>query len=1554
MIKSNKLLTPFLVLTLFLCTRTVFAVEPSNADYECYPIFQANAVTPNILIMLDNSGSMNFNAYGTWLGNGGTVPESFYGDPYAGTFKIRVFDNKDDAEERKPNGDSYYADQDLDLGYAGGRYRIIGTRFQSVSIPRGATITNAYITFNADATDAGALALTIRGEDSDNALQFETTNSNISSRDKTTASVSWDVAAWTVNNTYDTPDLTSIVQEIVDRDGWANGSSMAFIITNPAEDTTNARRATSHDQDLTKAPLLHIEYAGAVAVTYYGYFNPDFFYYWNNNKFEHKYKKESYHGDPTAGGHWLVYALADLDSSGDPSAGATTQDLLDTEIAPAYPANGLWDGNFLNWVTMRRVDVIRKVLMGGRVNSRTGGGNQTIYGEIPAQSSRTYIKMFNSTSGSAVSPYNGNYSYGMEGGDVYIDDDTTPFTRELIQLRVAVKKVAAYEPNDFFVYDGDTYTAGVLQRVGTKARWGLEFFYEGTGNNNSGGFIHIPIGEFSTNLLTQIQDRGCDTWTPLAESYYVAMRYYMQDPPVSGLQYAGDAIGDTNNVNDPFYNGTEFVKCTKNFVLLLTDGASTKDSKIPSFLKDHDADLVDNTNCNESNEQNCDYPDGGTDYLDDVALYSRTNDLRSDLDDVQNMLLYVVYAFGDDPNARSLLKDAARNGGFIDKDNDNLPTGTYASAAADRTEWDEDGDGVPDAYFEATDGFAIEREILKAITAILERAAAGTAVSVLATSGEGEGSLVQAYFRPVVTSGITEVNWLGYLQSLWVDSFGNLREDTNANQTLDIGTDKVITYFVESSSGDTKIKRFAVSAGDPYPDVDTDPYETVELDEITAVWQAGRRLAERDADDRKIFTYIDKDDDDVVDEASADPFDDSGEVVRFHTGSATEIRPYLGVEDDATWAYLAGSLANTHSNRVTNLIEYIRGNDISELRTRTFDYDSDGADETWKLGDIIHSTPVTISKPPDNFHVIYGDESYQDFYNAFKDRETVVFVGANDGMLHAFTSWKYDSADLKYADPYPADGAGDSTYIFNETIGDELWGYIPQSLLPHLKWLPSSSYAHVYYMDMKPKVFDAEILADNAHYADTTGSGKNWGTFLLTGFNLGGGDIQVNDAGSTRNFYPSYVLLDVTEPRDPRVIWERSYGDLQASASTPAVVKVKDKWFAVFGSGPSGCDGESTQTGKVFVVDLATGNPYQSGANDWLFTTGDSNAFMNSPVSLDKALNFNVDAIYFGETYEDPVTIAAQSSDPLIPDKWYGKVYKVTIPWVQDGSAVYDGTDDHLNKYSDDPKGTNPWEFSELFDAEGPVTASLSLSLDSLDNIWVYGGTGRYLNAADKGNTLDTQYFFGIKDPFFNQGLYESPPPEPPTPVYYHSYSNTKTLAHADLLDVDGIVVTTAGLVFNSAGGPYGGVGTWDKLLNDVRAEDGWIRSMTGGERMLTKPTVLGGIVFAPSYVPSSDVCGFGGDSSLYGVYFETGTAFHKSVFSNSATVNYIDAGNDTHDQVASMISLGAGKASSLGVHVGGEGGAKGFIQQSTGSIVAESLSPAFNIKSGLRSWQEK
>ncbi len=1160
---------------------------------------------------------------------------------------------------------------------------------------------------------------------------------------------------------------------------------------------------------------------------------------------------------------------------------------------------GAWDGNFLNWLTMRKIDVARKVLMGGLATSRTGTGNQTNIGEAPSVLGYDFIKRYDDTDN--VTPFASGtaYDYLVDAGYFFVNAG-------VYTIRVD-KNMITYPDEAYNFHQGNI--AGVLQKIGSKARWGNEFFNYGTGNNGSGGSIVSTIGTNMTTLITDLQNTACNTWTPLAEAYYVAMQYFKQEDPQTGLDYPNGAAPNSNVGDDPYWDGTQYVECAKSFVLLLTDGMSTMDMRIPTFLQDVDGDGNDPGS----------YPDSGSNYLDDVALYARTNDLRSDLAGDQNLVLYTVYAFGNDPNAVQLLKDASKNGGFVEKN------GIIGPDL--QMEWDADNDGDPDTYYKADTGYQLEAKVLAAINDILARAASGTAVSVLASSSEGEGNLVQAYYRPAVTVGTTEYKWLGYLQSLWVDTMGNLREDTNQNQQLDLDVDRAVRYFLDPSTGDTKIKRFDVSAAAPYPDFQNDPYVIVDLDGISPLWEAGGALALKDPIQRKIFTFVDQDWDGMVDESvQDDPFDKFGEVIGLDTINDTCgagkncIKPFLGVADDATWSYLG----STHDVRVANLIEYIRGTDISGLRPRTVD-----GTHVWKLGDIVNSTPISVGKPVENFHVIYGDESYQNYYSAFQNRETVVYVGANDGMLHAFASWQYDSANKNYVKPLIA--------LASENIGDEIWAYVPQSLLPHLKWLPSPNYTHVYYADLKPKVFDAKILPDDTHYTDAD-TVDNWGTFILLGLNMGGRNIQVTDdfdynvstAMTTRDFYPTYTLLDVTDPRNPKLLWERTYTDLEMTTSMPAVVRVKDKWFAVFGSGPTDYDATSTKKGHIFVVDLKTGSPYGSGTNDWLFETGEADAFMNSPVSLDDGINFNVDAIYIGETYHS--------------GSWKGKLYKITVPWV-DASGAYDGS--NLSNYVDNPlDATNPWQLAPIFNATRPITAPVSVSRDTHNNIWIFGGTGRYFSTADKTNA-DTQYMFGIKDPFFNKahspsGLHAD--------NYYLNYGASLELTISDLVNTDSYVVTTTGEVFDASGTS---IGFFGDLKNLVYVADGWIRSLNiSKERVIVKPSVLGGMVFMPSFVPNGDVCGFGGDSYLYGLYYETGTAYFKEVFDNGTTSVNINGQNK--DQVLDRTTLGYGKASSLGIHIGEEEGAKGFIQQSTGTVLNEDLKPPFLVKSGLRSWLEK
>jgi len=308
-----------------------------------------------------------------------------------------------------------------------------------------------------------------------------------------------------------------------------------------------------------------------------------------------------------------------------------------------------------------------------------------------------------------------------------------------------------------------------------------------------------------------------------------------------------------------------------------------------------------------------------------------------------------------------------------------------------------------------------------------------------------------------------------------------------------------------------------------------------------------------------------------------------------------------------------------------------------------------------------------------------------------------------------------------------------------------------------------------------------------------------------------------------------------------------------------------------------------------------------------------------------------VDAVYFGETY-------------LQGGTWMGKVYKVAVPAVN-ATGQYDAVS--TSTYPDNPlDSNNPWRFWPLFNATKPVTTSVLLSQDGSGNVWLYGGTGRYLSSEDKTNA-DTQYIFGIKDPFFNKA-------HTPTGAfadnYYHNYTAGLQLQIADLFNGDSFVVIDDGSVYEEDGSLFG---FWKDLLVTARAEDGWIRSLTiSKERVLNKPSILAGIVFTPSFIPNSDICGAGGESYLYAFHYETGTAYYKPAFSTRTEIVALQ-GVDMMKTVERLY-LGLGKASSLGIHVGLEQGATGFVQQSTGNILTEPLNPALFVKSGLRSWQER
>lgn len=164
----------------------------------------------------------------------------------------------DDAEENVGNGSMNLGSSDLELISDGGTDQLVGIRFQDVDIAQGATILSARLEFVTDETDSGGTAVTIRGENTDNAQIFNSNDRNISGRDTTSNSVPWSPPAWNVTNEVQfSPDISDVVQEIVNRGGWQSGNAMAFIITGSGE-----RTAHSYNGSPSGAARLRIQVQG--------------------------------------------------------------------------------------------------------------------------------------------------------------------------------------------------------------------------------------------------------------------------------------------------------------------------------------------------------------------------------------------------------------------------------------------------------------------------------------------------------------------------------------------------------------------------------------------------------------------------------------------------------------------------------------------------------------------------------------------------------------------------------------------------------------------------------------------------------------------------------------------------------------------------------------------------------------------------------------------------------------------------------------------------------------------------------------------------------------------------------------------------------------------------------------------------------------------------------------------------------------------------------------------------------------------------------------------
>lgn len=178
----------------------------------------------------------------------------------------QIVNGNDDAEERLSTGNISRSDTQLELAVTGsGRSQMIGLRFPGLTVPKNATILSASLEFQirTQQGSAGTTALTIHGEASNNAASISISTKDLSNRTSTSASVAWsNLANPAAGTKIQSPDLTAIVQEIVNRSGWASGNAMVMLI-----DGSGTRGVQAYDGSASGAPVLRVTYQDKATAT---------------------------------------------------------------------------------------------------------------------------------------------------------------------------------------------------------------------------------------------------------------------------------------------------------------------------------------------------------------------------------------------------------------------------------------------------------------------------------------------------------------------------------------------------------------------------------------------------------------------------------------------------------------------------------------------------------------------------------------------------------------------------------------------------------------------------------------------------------------------------------------------------------------------------------------------------------------------------------------------------------------------------------------------------------------------------------------------------------------------------------------------------------------------------------------------------------------------------------------------------------------------------------------------------------------------------------------
>ncbi len=203
------------------------------------------AILPNSALVLTGTGGARTLTITPPAGTSGTVTVSLIASDGAlnstTTFTLTILSSTvtavctSDAEESAA-GTVTLAGQNLTLGASG----IVGLRFTNLALPAGAIITSASLQLTAATTESGAATFDIAAHVAGNAPAFTAATHDLQNRAATSTSVLWTPGAFTAGTSYQSPDLTALLQSVVSRPDWATGNAVVLLIEGTGQRSVDA------------------------------------------------------------------------------------------------------------------------------------------------------------------------------------------------------------------------------------------------------------------------------------------------------------------------------------------------------------------------------------------------------------------------------------------------------------------------------------------------------------------------------------------------------------------------------------------------------------------------------------------------------------------------------------------------------------------------------------------------------------------------------------------------------------------------------------------------------------------------------------------------------------------------------------------------------------------------------------------------------------------------------------------------------------------------------------------------------------------------------------------------------------------------------------------------------------------------------------------------------------------------------------------------------------------------------------------------------------------